>query len=128
MYGIDYYTQASGKQPARVWIEKQDAALKVTVDKRLDELRLYGLELASRRSKILKPIVPDGKTEKRINGLYELRYTGKGKQWRIAVYHCQGNDRFVLIDGWRKTQAVQPADIKRAKGYVRDYLRRKGTR
>lgn len=97
----------------------------VTIDKRIDELRLYGLELASRPSKILKPIEPVGK-EARINGFYELRYLGKGRQWRIAVYYCKKLNKFVLISGWRKTQSVQPRDVERAKRLVRDYLRRKG--
>lgn len=126
MYDLEYCTLRSGRQPAKDWIEKQDATLRVTIDKRIDELRQYGPELTTRQSQILKPIVPDGKKEKRINGFYELRYLGKGRQWRIAVYHCQKYDRFVLVDGWRKTQPVQPKDVKRAKRLVRDYLRRKG--
>ncbi len=121
MFGVEYYTQRSGRQPAKAWIDNQDATLQPSIDKRLDELATYGPELAKRG--ILEPIEPDRK-ERRIKGLYELRH--RQKQWRIAVYYCQRRRVFLLLCGWRKTQGVQKRDVRRAKRLAREYLENKG--
>ena len=59
----------------------------------------------------------------RIQGLYELR--NERKKWRIAVYHDQTVDKFILLYGWRKNEQRQPANILYAQTMQEEYVTRK---
>jgi hypothetical protein len=111
MYTLRFHTRPDGKQPARAWINAQDNSIKPNIYRKLDDLRIIGLDLLKTNS---MDIISG--TDK---GLYELRNRSLG--WRIAVYHDVKNHNFILLHGWHKDNNYA-REIQKARGLLIEYF------
>ena len=119
---VRYYKDARGFFPAREFMnDRHNGSIKVNIQTTIGALEINGLGLM--RTERMSFIGDRDDNGPRIQGLYELR--NEKKKWRVAVYHDQAEDRFVLLCGWRKNQQRQPEDILRAQIMQREYLTRK---
>ena len=117
MSKTDYFKRpGNGRQPAKEWYDGQDRNVQVSVDARLDALREDWRYLVDTGT--LVPITRKYKE----HGFYELKDTKE--KWRLFMFHDLSNDRFILLDGYRKTKSSkkeQEAAIRKAHGFLKEY-------
>lgn len=119
---VKYYKDIRNIFPAREFInDRHNGSIKVNIQVTIGALEINGLDLM--KTERMSFIGDRDDNGPRIQGLYELR--SEKKKWRVAVYHDQTNNTFVLLCGWRKNQWRQPEDILRAQTMQREYLSRK---
>jgi len=121
VYDVVYYYRPNGRSPAREWVESLDNSVTDCVDARLEYLEKKGLLLLNTE---MMEWIPAKRGGARIHGFYELRH--EGKKWRMGVYHDLGENKFILLDGWRKSQPKQQANIEKAIDLLQEYLSTKG--
>ncbi|MCX6011899.1 MAG: type II toxin-antitoxin system RelE/ParE family toxin [Chloroflexi bacterium] len=119
MLEVVFYKDKRGKEPVREWMADPDnSTILPGIDARITALREYGIQLLD--TKMMLPIKPRGKKERKISGFYELRYVSQG--WRIAVYHDIKRNRFVLLHGFRKKKQLEKGEIDKAYTLVYEYI------
>lgn len=103
MKEIIYYKLKSGKCPYLDWYNKLDKSIRLTVDKRIDKLKLgnYGLY-------------------KKFDNLTELKFT-QGSGYRIYAYEYDDIIVILLCAGDKSTQTK---DINNAKLYLQELKER----
>jgi len=123
MWPVEYYTRPDGSQPAREWISEQDNSIRDSIRDRIEKLEGNGLLLG--RNGMLVPIRRKRKKrDKFIPGFYELKH--RGKKWRLATYYDRGQNKFILLCGWRKHKKLQIEDVDKARELLEEYLTIKG--
>lgn len=119
---VKYYRDKRGNFPAREFIhDPHNGRIKASMISAIVALQLHGLALINTEKMSFIGDRDDGGP--RIQGLYELR--NEKKKWRIAVYHDQTVDKFVLLCGWGKNEQHQPADILHAQRMQGEYVARR---
>jgi len=119
---VKYYRDERGNLPVREFIDdRHNGRIKWNIEAAIGALQINGLDLMGTERMSFIGDRDDGGP--RIQGLYELR--NEQKKWRIAVYHDQTVDKFVLLCGWGKNEQRQPADILRAQRMQEEYVIRK---
>jgi putative addiction module killer protein len=99
---IEIYVEKNGQSPFINWLEALDPSIRVRVKERLDRVALGNLG-----------------DYKQINkDIFELRLSF-GAGYRIYFYR-DGNKIILLLSGGNKS--TQKKDIKKAIGYLNDYL------
>ncbi len=119
---VKYYRDEQGNYPVREFInDPHFGNIKNNMKTAIAALQFNGLDLMGTERMSFIGDRDDGGP--RIQGLYELR--NEGKKWRIAVYHDQTIDKFILLYGWRKNEQRQPVDILYAQRIQEEYVTRK---
>ena len=119
---VKYYRDERGNSPAREFIDDpHNGSIKNNMETTIVALQINGLDLMGTERMSFIGDRDDGGP--RIQGLYELR--NEKKKWRIAVYHDQTVDKFILLYGWRKNEQRQPANILYAQTMQEEYVTRK---
>ena len=119
---VKYYRDERGNFPAREFINApHNGHIKKNMKAAIAALQINGLDLMSTEEMSCIGDRDDGGP--RIQGLYELR--NEAKKWRIAVYHDQTVDKFILLYGWGKNEQRQPANILYAQRMQEEYVTRK---
>jgi hypothetical protein len=107
-----YYERPNGEKPAREWLCAQDNSVRPNIFRKLDDLRIKGLDLLKTHAMDLIS-GPD-------NGFYELRNRALG--WRLAIYYNQKYDTFVLLHGWHKDKNYE-REIGKARVLLHEYFK-----
>lgn len=119
---VKYYRDERGNFPAREFInDPHNGRIKRNMKAAIAALQINGLDLRGTEKMSFIGDRDDGGP--RIQGLYELR--NERKKWRIAVYHDQTVDKFILLYGWGKNEQRQPSDILYAQRMQEKYVTRK---
>jgi len=113
-FDIGFYDTPNGKKPAKEFIEKLEFKMRAKMLRLINMLAVNGNELRRPYSAHLS------------DGIFELRATVGSNTTRILYFFFVEN-RIILTHGFvKKTDAVPPAEIQRAKNYRDEYLNRKG--
>jgi len=119
---VKYYRDERGNFPAREFIyDPNNGHIKSNMEAAITALQDHGLKLMGTERMAFIGNRDDGGP--RIQGLYELR--NERKKWRIAVYHDQTVDKFILLYGWGKNEWRKPAEILNAQRMQEEYVTRK---
>lgn len=112
IYSDEYFQRLNGDCPGLAWKNGLPKKLQAKIDAKLENLRVYGLELIN--TEMLKPIkCPDA-------DLYELR----SGQCRLAVFYDRRQSTFVYLNGWLKKRRKQDKDILYARVLLQEYLKK----
>lgn len=117
MYEIIFYETESGKVPYKEYLlgltkhNKQKELTQIT--HYMSFLQKYGHNTNNYLSNAVKPI-------DKVNKIYELRPPNS----RVLYFYMKGK-KIVILNAHKKTKMKEPRrEIKKAKEYKRDYLRR----
>ncbi|MDE0151919.1 MAG: type II toxin-antitoxin system RelE/ParE family toxin [Bdellovibrionales bacterium] len=99
---VDYYITKNGKAPFLEWISRLDIKKQVVVDRYIQRLKQGGAKRSIRNLK---------------DGVFEIKISYASG---LRVYFAEEGQKIILLlTGGDKT--TQQKDIKKAKGYWRDY-------
>ena len=111
---IDLYKKDNGEVPVEKFLRSLNRKLEAKTVRTIDLLEEFGIELREPNSKPLG------------DGIFGLRAT-LGSDTTRVLYFFYYQDIAVLTHGFvKKTRKTPPSEIKKAKEYRDDYLRRKG--
>ena len=120
MRKIEYYRRTTGREPARDWVNsKINASIRPSFYDRQSQLETENIQDLLDRN-VLELIKGKGRKTPPIHGFYELKH--KTYKWRMAVYHDQKRNTFILLHGWRKESHNQDAEIDKARTLLLEYM------
>ncbi len=109
-WSVNYFTDKSGKQPVREWIESLDLKLQLKIFRAFELLEEFNITL---KAPYVKPL-----EEK----LYELRVKDSKGIYRI-IYFAYTNRQFIMLNGFvKKSQKTPKKEIVLAKKRMREVL------
>ena len=113
-YEVSFYEKKDGTQPVKEFLDETDLKMAAKIIQSIDLLKEYGPAL---REPYSKPIG---------NGIFELRSKAGSDISRVLYFFVVGR-KIILTNGFiKKTQKTPLAQIKLAKKYREDYLKRMG--
>ena len=115
-FNIEFYQKADGSEPAKIFVDSLNAKMRAKAVMMLDLLSKNGNNLREPYSKHVS------------DGIFELR-TKVGSDISRVMYFFYVGHKIILTHGFvKKTQKTPPNEIRRAKQYRADYLRRESMR
>ncbi|MCQ2009183.1 MAG: type II toxin-antitoxin system RelE/ParE family toxin [Sporolactobacillus sp.] len=109
------YEKQNGEKPVTVYLNSLDTKHRVKVLRNLQLLEEFGPTKEMREK--IKPLG---------NGIFELRTQFSNNIFRILYFHLVDKN-LILTNGFtKKTEKTPPREIKKAKDYRDDFLKRKG--
>ena len=113
-FEIEFYTKEDGSEPVREFLDGLDYKMRAKLIRTIDLLAEYGTSVREPYSKALE------------DGILELRAKVGSDISRVLYFFVIGN-RIILTNGFIKKTAKTPSsEIKLAKKYRDDYLKRNG--
>lgn len=112
-YSVEYYEKEDGSKPAEEFILSQDVKMRAKIFAMLELLEEKGPALREPYSKHLD------------DGIFEIRAKQGSDITRVLYFFVIGK-KAILTNGFvKKTAKTPPSEIKKAKLYRDDHLRRK---
>lgn len=116
IFNVEFYMKSNGRVPVQDFLYSLEPKLRAKAFKEIELLHTMGDAL---KEPYVKPI--KGKNNK---GLYELRIKFSSDAARI-FYFTFCNNKYILLHGFiKKTMETPKKEIKRARMYMEDYIRR----
>ena len=114
MYTVEYYEQQNGERPVQTYL--------VGLNTKLRAKTAYMIDLLEKNGALLRE--PDSKHLE--DGIFELRTRFGSDSGRVLFFFFVG-EKIVLTHGFlKKTNKTPRREIKRAKRFRSDYLKRVG--
>ena len=113
VYQIAYHTESRGRQPVAEWLDGLDKKTRDYLQDKISLLKQHGLLLL--KTNMMRVIKGYG------GGFYELKYD----KYRIALYHEQTSNTFILLHGFKKERMRETQEIKTAHSRLREYQTRR---
>jgi len=111
-FDVEYYEKSDGSFPAEEFILSQDLKMKAKLFKMLELLEERGNKLREPYSKFLE------------DGIFEIRAV-QGSNITRVLYFFVVDKKIILTHGFvKKTQKTPPSEIRTAKDYRDEYLKR----
>ena len=111
-FNVEYYEKPDGSFPAEEFILAQDLKMKAKLFKMLELLEERGNKLREPYSKFLE------------DGIFEIRAV-QGSNITRVLYFFVVDKKIILTHGFvKKTQKTPPSEIRTAKDYRDEYLKR----
>ena len=107
---VNYYTDETGEQPVKEWIERLDIKLRLKVYRSFELLEQFNLNL---KAPYVKPLE---------DKLYELRIKDQKGIYRV-IYFAHIGKEFIMLNGFvKKTQKTPKKEIELAKRRMKEVL------
>ena len=109
-WSVNYYTDKTGRQPVKEWIDKLEFKLQLKIFRAFELLEEFSITL---KTPYVKPL-----EEK----LFELRVKDSKGIYRI-IYFAYTNRQFIMLNGFvKKSQKTPKREIEIAKKRMREVL------
>ena len=109
-WSVNYFTDKSGKQPVKEWIDALDMKLQLKIFRAFELLEEFNINL---KAPYVKPL-PDK--------LYELRIKDAKGIYRI-IYFAYTGQTFIMLNGFvKKSQKTPEREIELAKKRIKEVL------
>lgn len=105
---VNYYTESTGKQPVKEWIDSLETKLQLKIFRAFELLEQFNLEQFNLNLKApyVKPLE---------DKLYELRVKDSKGIYRV-IYFAHTGKEFIMLNGFvKKTQKTPKKEIDLAK-------------
>ena len=113
VWQVEYHTEPDGKQPVAEWLDSLERHARTHMRDKVIRLQQEGLVLL--KTSMMKRIIGYG------SDFYELRYSN----FRIALYHDNETNAFVLLHGFKKERMRETREIGTAYARLREYQSRR---
>ncbi len=101
-WSVNYYTDSTGHQPVKEWIDSLEMKLQLKIFRTFELLEMFDLELKDK--------------------LYELRVKDSAGIYRV-IYFAHTGRQFIMLNGFvKKTPKTPPKEIALAKRRMKEVL------
>ncbi len=107
---VNYFTDSTGKQPVKEWIDTLDIKLKLKIFRAFELLEEFNINL---KAPYVKPLE---------DKLYELRIKDQNGIYRV-IYFAHTGREFIMLNGFvKKTQKTPKKELELAKKRMMEVL------